>query len=101
VRALAGVAQLVFVGLVLATAVQAVDVFAEYHQPQPQPPYPVEADTPIPEQLRFVVACRDTSTGLSRLIVGGDARDMCPDGFTVVFVPPQRVYPVSPSPAPS
>jgi hypothetical protein len=39
VRALAGAAQLVFVGLVLATAVQAVDVFDEYHQPQ----YPVEA----------------------------------------------------------
>jgi hypothetical protein len=97
VRALAGAAQLVFAGLVLATAVQAADAFDRYDDPQ----YPVEADLPVPAEPRYIFACQDPRTGVNQLMIGSDGSDRCPDGYAVVFVKPNGVYQVTPAPTPS
>ena len=102
VRALAGAAQLVFLGLLVAVTVQAVDVFDRYDD---APSYPVEAGT-TPDQPRFVLMCRDVPTGTNRLLLGAGTDDVCPDGYLAIWVVPgdlgQAVERVAtPSPAPS
>jgi hypothetical protein len=108
VRALAGAAQLVFAGLVLAATAQAAVVFDHYDEPS----YPTEAEVTVPEQPRYLVACRDPATGVNRLMIGMNdlmarATDtgFCPDGYVAVFVPqpaePRRVLPPTPAPTPS
>jgi len=106
VRALAGAAQLVFVGLVLAAVAQAAVVFDRYDDP---PSYPTQAEVTELEysqqQVRFVMMCRDLTSGINRLMLGAATTDVCPDGFVTVFVPqPYRLseaFPSSPAPTPT
>jgi hypothetical protein len=103
VRALAGAAQLVFLGLLVAVTVQAVDVFDRYDD---TPSYPVEAGT-TPDQPRpMFLMCRDLATDTTRLLLGAGTDNVCPDGYLAIWVVTDDLsraveQAASPSPAPS
>jgi hypothetical protein len=100
-RALAGAAQVAFAGLVLVATAQAAAVFDRYDEPS----RPTEAEVTVPEQPRFLLACRDPADEVNRLMLGTTDLGACPDGTIAVFVSQpfdlSRVFPPAPSPAPS
>lgn len=112
VRAFAGAAQLVFVGMVVVAAVQTADVFDQYDRNDRvdhRPVVPVEADAnQQPGVAPVVMVCRG-SDGPDGYVLRYEKSAVmtCPVGTIPLFVNVGRVpghdtpEPASPSPAPS